>query len=55
MATKPTTLPRVWAVAGVYATGPFIGSVSNSDPGAGIAGEGHRPGSLWPTAAEHEN
>jgi hypothetical protein len=39
----------------VYTTGPFIGSISISDPGAGIAAEGHRPGNLYPTAAEHEN
>lgn len=55
MATKPSTLPRIWADAGVYATGPFIGDISNVDPGAGIASEGHRPGSSFPTAAEHEN
>jgi hypothetical protein len=39
----------------VYTTGPFVGSISISDPGAGIAAEGHRPGNLYPTAAEHEN
>ena len=55
MATKPGTLPNIWDSVGVYATGPFIGSISIVDPGAGIAGEGHRPGSLFPTAAEHEN
>jgi hypothetical protein len=55
MATKPTLVPRVWASAGIYTTGPFIGSASVSDPGAGIAAEGHRPGSSYPTAAEHEN
>lgn len=55
MATKPTLIPRLWASAGIYATGPFIGSISNSDPGVGIAGEGHRPGAAFPTAAEHEN
>ena len=55
MATKPTTRPRLWAINGVYATGPFIGAVSVSDPGNGIAGEGHRPGASFPTAAEHEN
>jgi hypothetical protein len=55
MATKPVLVPRVWASAGVYATGPFIGSVSVSDPGAPIAAEGHRPGASYPTAAEHEN
>ena len=55
MATKPATTPRVWDTTGVYATGPFIGSVSIADPGAGIAAEGHRPGASFPTAAEHEN
>jgi hypothetical protein len=55
MATKPVTSPRVWDSAGVYTTGPFVGSISISDPGAGIAAEGHRPGNLYPTAAEHEN
>lgn len=55
MATKPATLPRIWASAGVYTTGPFIGSPSNADPGAGISAEGHRPGSLFPTPAEYEN
>lgn len=55
MATKPATSPRVWDTSGVYTTGPFIGSPSLADPGAGIAAEGHRPGSLYPTAAEHEN
>ena len=55
MATKPVTLPNLWASAGIYATGPFIGAVSVDDPGFGIADEGHRPGATWPTAAEHEN
>lgn len=55
MATKPATLPRIWASAGVYTTGPFIGSPSNADPGVGISAEGHRPGSLFPTPAEYEN
>jgi len=55
MATKPVTTPRIWDASGVYTTGPFIGSISIVDPGAGVAGEGHRPGSLYPTAAEHEN
>jgi len=55
MATKPVTYPNIWDSAGIYATGPFIGSISKVDPGIGIAGEGHRPGSLYPTAAEHEN
>jgi hypothetical protein len=55
VATKPATSPRVWDSAGIYTTGPFIGSISISDPGAGIAAEGHRPGASYPTAAEHEN
>lgn len=55
MATKPVTTPRIWDSSGIYTTGPFIGSVSRVDPGVGIAAEGHRPGSLFPTAAEHEN
>jgi len=55
MATKPATTPRVWASSGIYTTGPFIGSPSVADPGIGIAAEGHRPGSSFPTAAEHEN
>ncbi len=55
MATKPTVAPRVWDSSGVYTTGPFIGSISRVDPGAGIAAEGHRPGSAFPTPAEYEN
>ena len=55
MATKPVTLPNIWDSVGVYATGPFIGSISIVDPGAGIAGEGPRPGSLFPTAARMIN
>jgi len=55
MATKPVTYPNIWDSSGIYTTGPFIGSVSIVDPGVGVAGEGHRPGSLFPTAAEHEN
>lgn len=55
MATKPVTFPNIWDSAGIYATGPFIGAISIVDPGIGVAGEGHRPGSLFPTAAEHEN
>lgn len=55
MATKPVTFPNIWAGAGIYATGPFVGQPSSVDPGFGIADEGHRPGSLKPTAAEHEN
>ncbi len=38
-----------------WTTGPFIGSPVKSDPGVGIAADGHRPGSNFPTAAEHEN
>jgi len=55
MATKPGTTPRKWATDAVYSSGPFIGDPTKADPGAGIAAEGHRPGSLFPTAAEHEN
>lgn len=55
MATKPLTLPNRWASDALYSSGPFIGDVCKVDPGAGVAGEGHRPGSLLPTAAEHEN
>jgi len=55
VATKPVTLPARWNSAGIYTTGPFIGSVSRVAPGVGIAAEGHRPGALFPTAAEHEN
>ena len=55
MATKPLVPPRVWDSAGVYTTGPFIGSISRVDPGAGIAAEGHRPGNAFPTPAEYEN
>lgn len=55
MPTKPSVTPRVWCSAGVYTTGPFIGSISRVDPGAGIAAEGFRPGSAFPTAAEHAN
>ncbi len=55
MATKPLTIPNRWASDALYSSGPFIGDVCKVDPGAGVAGEGHRPGSLLPTAAEHEN
>ena len=55
MATKPVTTPRLWATDAVYSSGPFIGDPTKADPGVGIAAEGHRPGSLNPTAAEHEN
>ena len=55
MASKPSTIPNRWASDALYSSGPFIGDVCKVDPGAGIAGEGHRPGSLLPTAAEHEN
>jgi hypothetical protein len=55
MATKPVVLPNIWANNGVYNNGPFVGSPQSVDPGAVIATSGHRPGALWPTAAEHEN
>lgn len=55
MPTKPTSQPLEWASNAVYATGPFVGSASKAVPGVGVAAEGHRPGSLFPTAAEHEN
>lgn len=55
MATKPLVLPRQWASNALYTTGPFIGQPGKVDPGVGVAAEGHRPGSLFPTAAEHEN
>lgn len=55
MATKPLVLPRAWASNALYTTGPFIGQPQKVDPGVGVAAEGHRPGSLFPTAAEHEN
>lgn len=55
MATKPVTLPQAWGVGPNWTTGPFIGSPVKSDPGVGIAADGHRPGSNFPTAAEHEN
>ena len=55
MATKPITLPRLWADNAVYTTGPFIGQPGKVTPSIGVANEGHRPGSLSPTAAEHEN
>lgn len=55
MATKPLTLPEAWATNDLYTTGPFIGQPGKSDPGGPIAAEGHRPGKLYPTAAEHEN
>ena len=55
MATKPSTIPRVWASSALYTNGPFIGDVMKVDPGAGIAAAGHRPGASFPTAAEHEN
>lgn len=55
MATKPITLPRQWADAAVYTTGPFIGQPGKVAASVGVASEGHRPGALFPTAAEHEN
>lgn len=55
MATKPLTQPEAWCTNGVYTTGPFIGQPGRVVPPIGVAAEGHRPGSLFPTAAEHEN
>ena len=55
MPTKPLTQPLLWADDAVYTTGPFIGSANKVVPAIGIAAEGHRPGALFPTAAEHEN
>ncbi len=55
MATKPSTWPTPWCTNAVYTTGPFIGSPGKvAVPGA-VAAEGHRPGALFPTAAEYEN
>lgn len=55
MATKPATIPAVWASNALYTTGPFIGSPSKVVPAAATAAEGHRPGALFPTPAEYEN
>lgn len=55
MPTKPIVQPEAWATNALYTTGPFIGSASKVVPGVGIAAEGHRPGSLFPTPAEYEN
>jgi hypothetical protein len=55
MATKPSTLPQLWASDVLYTTGPFVGSIQKINPGAGIAAQGHRPGAADPTAAEYEN
>lgn len=55
MPTKPLTTPLDWATNALYTTGPFIGSASKVAPGAAVAAEGHRPGSLFPTPAEYEN
>lgn len=55
MATKPLTSPRLWATNALYTTGPFIGQPGKVDPGVGVAAEGHRPGSAFPTPAEFEN
>lgn len=54
MATKPTTLPRIWAQNTNYVNGPFVGSIQKVDPGPAAA-EGHRPGSAFPTPAEWQN
>jgi hypothetical protein len=55
MATKPVTVPEIWASNALYTTGPFIGSASKVVPAAATAAEGHRPGALFPTPAEYEN
>jgi hypothetical protein len=55
MATKPVTIPEIWASNALYTTGPFIGSASKVVPAAAVAAEGHRPGALFPTPAEYEN
>ena len=55
MATKPLTSPRLWGTNAAYTTGPFIGQPGKVDPGVGVAAEGHRPGSNFPTPAEYEN
>lgn len=55
MATKPSTLPKVWASLLNYDNGPFIGSPMKVAPPDPVAASGHRPGSLFPTPAEYEN
>lgn len=55
MPVKPVAQPELWASNPLYTTGPFVGSASKVVPPAATAAEGHRPGALFPTAAEHEN
>jgi hypothetical protein len=55
MATKPVTIPQIWATNALYTTGPFIGQPSKVVPAGAVAAEGHRPGALFPTPAEYEN
>lgn len=55
MATKPATVPSIWAPGAVYTTGPFVG-LANKVPVAGaVALDGHRPGAADPTPAEYVN
>lgn len=55
MATKPATVPSIWAPGAVYTTGPFVG-LANKVPVAGaVAIDGHRPGAADPTPAEYVN
>lgn len=55
MATKPGTIPSIWASSTVYTTGPFIGQPNLSIPAGAVAIDGHRPGAADPTPAEYQN
>lgn len=52
--TKPA-LPPAWASDLNYTTGPRPGTPTKVTIPAAIANEGHRPGKLFPTPAQHMN
>ena len=55
MATKPGTVPPIWAPSATYTTGPFIGLSNKAVPAGAVGTDGHRPGSANPTPAEYPN
>lgn len=55
MPTKPGVQAESWGIPGNYISGPFIGLSRQIVIPVGVANEGHRPGSAFPTAAEYWN
>ena len=55
MATKPGTIPEIWAKSNTYTTGPFVGQPNLSIPAGAVSLDGHRPGAADPTPAEYQN